>query len=48
MSLFRKKYSLKDRKIESESIKKKYPTRIPIIIEKSGNSDIPEIKKKNI
>lgn len=43
---FRKKYSLITRSSESERIMEKYPDRRPIIVEKSINSDIPEIDKK--
>ena len=37
--------SLEERKIESKKIRKKYPDRIPVIVEKNENSDIKEIDK---
>ena len=43
---FKTKYSLESRKSESERIMERYPDRIPIIVEKSKNSDIKEIDKK--
>jgi len=33
------------RKIESERIRKKYPDRVPVIVKKVANSDIPDIDK---
>jgi len=44
--MYKKKKSLEKRKQESESILKKYPCRIPVIVEKSsGCKDINEIDK---
>ena len=44
--MYKKKNSLEKRKQESESILKKYPSRIPVIVEKSsGCKDINEIDK---
>jgi GABA(A) receptor-associated protein len=42
---FMQKYSFEERFKESNRIIKKYPNRIPIIIERFNNS-IPDIKKK--
>ena len=44
---FMQKYSFEERFKESNRIIKKYPNRIPIIIERFNNS-IPDIKKKKI
>ena len=43
---FKNKYSFESRKSESKRIMERYPDRIPIIVEKSKNSDIKEIDKK--
>ena len=43
---FKQNYSLEKRKIESERIRNKYPDRVPVIVEKSKNSNIPDIDKK--
>ena len=45
MSAFKEKFPLKDRKEESYRIMKKYPDRIPVIVEKSKNTDINHIDK---
>ena len=37
--------SLEERKNESIRIKGKYPDRIPVIVEKSPGSNIPDIDK---
>lgn len=44
---FRKRYSEPERLAESKRILEKYPDRIPVIVEKSENSnkDIPDIDK---
>jgi len=39
-------YSLETRQAESLKIRSKYPDRIPIIVEKAKNSNIPDIDKK--
>tara|TARA_B100001027_G_C16200067_1_gene300186 strand:+ start:448 stop:861 length:414 start_codon:yes stop_codon:yes gene_type:complete len=44
-SSFLNKYSFEDRKNESDTVLKKYPDRIPVIIEQSINSNIPDIDK---
>jgi len=44
---FKNSYQLKKRKGESERIIKKYPDRIPIIVERNSNSNnIPDIEKR--
>ena len=44
--MYKKKNPLEKRKQESESILKKYPSRIPVIVEKSNKcKDINEIDK---
>ena len=43
---FKDKFSFEKRLVESTRIMEKYPDRVPIICEKSGNSpDIPDIDK---
>ena len=43
---FKKKFTLNERKSESARVKKKFPNRIPIIVEKGGNNkNVPEIDK---
>jgi len=42
---FMNKFSLEERKKESEKIKKKYPDRIPVIVEKDKNSELSDIDK---
>ncbi|OEL34553.1 Autophagy-related protein 8A, partial [Dichanthelium oligosanthes] len=34
------------RQSESSRIREKYPDRIPVIVEKAGKTDVPEIDKK--
>ena len=46
MEDFKKKYSFQQRHDEAERIKKKYPGRIPVIVEKSTGSDIMDIDKR--
>lgn len=46
MTSFKETYPLQKRTAESESIKKKYPDRIPVIVEKATSSDIATIDKK--
>jgi len=45
MNDFKKSYSIKKRKNEAVNIKKKYPGRIPVIVEKAKYSDIENIDK---
>ena len=45
MISFKENFQLQKRKKESISIMKKYPNRIPVIVEKVGSSDIPDIDK---
>ena len=42
---FKKKYSFEKRKNESSNVYKKYPDRIPIIVEKHHSSTLPDIDK---
>ena len=42
---FKKKYTLKRRKVEASRILKRYPTRIPVICERADTSDIALIDK---
>ena len=44
-NIFKNKFGLEDRKVESERIMNKYPDKIPCILERSGNN-IPLINKK--
>lgn len=46
MTSFKTKYSVEQRKAEALKIQGKFPDRIPIVIEKAGNCDLPEIDKK--
>jgi GABA(A) receptor-associated protein len=43
---FKQDHSVESRKKEAEKIMTKYADRVPIIIEKLENNDIPEIDKK--
>ena len=45
MSSFKLKYTLEERELECKKIIKKYPTRIPIICEKSKNSNAVNLDK---
>jgi len=42
---FKKKYSFEKRKHESNNVHKKYPDRIPIVVQKHGSSTLPDIDK---
>lgn len=46
MSKFVDQHSFEKRKDEAERIRKKYPNRIPVIVEKAKGSDIDDIDKK--
>lgn len=46
MTSFKGNFPLQKRTNESTLIRKKYPDRIPVIVEKVGTSDIPDIDKK--
>jgi|TARA_B110000259_G_scaffold188476_1_gene247912 GABA(A) receptor-associated protein len=46
MSDFRKEHTFDKRKEESKRILEKYPDKIPIILEKQKNSDVPNIDKQ--
>jgi GABA(A) receptor-associated protein len=45
MEDFKKRYSFQKRHAEAVRIKKKYPDRVPVIVEKSKGSDIVDIDK---
>ena len=44
-SKFKQENTLEDRKKETEKIMKKYDDRIPIIIERSSRTDLPDVEK---
>ena len=46
ISEFKKEIGFEERKAEAQRIKDKYPEKIPIIVEKSIKSDIPDVDKK--
>ena len=43
---FKGRFSFHKRKIEADKIKIKYPARVPIICERSGETDVPLLDKK--
>lgn len=43
---FREENNLEQRKTEAEKIRTKYPDRIPVVVERVPNSQIPEIDKR--
>jgi len=43
---FREENNLETRKNEAEKIRNKYPDRIPVVVERVPNSQIPEIDKR--
>ncbi|KAG6394089.1 hypothetical protein SASPL_144668 [Salvia splendens] len=45
-SSFKLEHPLEKRQAESGRIREKYPDRIPVIVEKAGRSDVPDIDKK--
>mmetsp|Transcript_2705 Transcript_2705/g.9305 ORF Transcript_2705/g.9305 Transcript_2705/m.9305 type:complete len:129 (-) Transcript_2705:345-731(-) len=45
-SSFKNEHPLEKRQAEAMRIREKYPDRIPVIVEKAGRSDIPDIDKK--
>lgn len=45
MTSFREKYEFDKRKLEADRIRAKYPTKVPIIVEKMKNSTITELDK---
>ena len=45
MSSFKEDHSFEDRYEECQRILKKYPDRIPVIVDKHSGSDIPDIDK---
>ena len=45
MTSFREKYEFDKRKLEADRRRAKYPTKVPIIVEKMKNSTIPELDK---
>ena len=46
MSSFKEKFPLQKRSDEATRIKKKYPDRIPVIVQKASNTNIQDIDKK--
>lgn len=46
MSQFKQKHSLEMRKSEATRIIRKYPNRIPVIVEIAKDSDIPDLEKR--
>jgi len=46
MKEFKKMYNFEQRSTESERIRIKYPDKIPVIVEKSKNSEIMDIDKR--
>ncbi|XP_066290782.1 gamma-aminobutyric acid receptor-associated protein-like 2 [Branchiostoma lanceolatum] len=44
--LYKEEHSLEHRQAESEKIRRKYPDRIPVVVEKVPNSQIQDIDKK--
>ncbi len=44
-SSFKQKFSLQQRKFEASRIHKKYPDKIPVIVDKDPNSQAPDILK---
>jgi len=45
-SFFKKEHPLEKRRAEAARIREKYRDRIPVVVEKAENSDIPDIDKK--
>ena len=45
MKSFKEKFDFEKRANEATRIKKKYPDRIPVIVEKAQSSNIPDIDK---
>eukprot|EP00116_Pleurobrachia_bachei_P014912 sb/3475174/ len=43
---FKQEHSLDSRREESQKIRRKYPDRIPVVVEKVSNSSIPDIDKR--
>nr|CAB3458077.1 unnamed protein product [Digitaria exilis] len=43
---FKMEHELEKRQNESARIREKYPDRIPVIVEKAGKTDVPDIDKK--
>jgi len=43
---FKEKYTLENRKSESNKIVFKYPTRIPVIVERATTCELPDISKQ--
>ena len=46
MSSYQKKYKFEERKAEIDKIRKKYPEKIPVVVERADHSkNVPEIDK---
>lgn len=46
ISAFKRAHSLEKRKNESSRMTEKYPCRVPVIVEKHVDADLPDIDKK--
>ena len=46
MATFKEQHDLNKRQQEARRILSKYPDRLPVIVEKAPNSDVPDIDKK--
>jgi len=46
MPSFKEEHDLSKRQQEARRILNKYPDRLPVIVEKAANSDVPDIDKK--
>lgn len=44
--VFKQEHSLDSRREESQKIRRKYPDRIPVVVEKVNTSSIPDIDKR--
>ncbi|KAK1436295.1 hypothetical protein QVD17_02074 [Tagetes erecta] len=45
-SLFKQEHDIEKRRAEAARIREKYPDRVPVIVEKGEQSDVPNIDKK--
>jgi GABA(A) receptor-associated protein len=45
MTSFKEKYDFSKRKMQVDRITEKYPTRIPLIVEKNKKSSVPDLDK---
>lgn len=42
---FKETHSFEKRSLESARVKQKYPDRVPVIVERADNTDVPDIDK---